>query len=448
MLLPASLAASIAAYAGAPVAIAAGQPSYAHKMEMAQMLFFNGDINGAIRAFEYAATLNPKAFEPHLNLLNLYLQKGGDDALEKACHECDEVLQRKPNQKDTHMIYGNLLRTQAGTIADQAQATAKLDAAQKELEIAIEQGSPEAICENTIGLILLQKGDRDAALKHIDIAIKKQPIFPDAHLVRAVLLFKNVSTVKASGLDTTVYVKDLNAPELQAAMGEVMKELTLAIDQKGKNAEARNTRGDILYAQGKYDAALADYKKATDDDLRYAQAWAGMGNCYLQQKKWDEASDAYDKARTLRPDDKNLVYGLAVMLEKAGESQRAIAEFQKALVTETDPQWRNQIQGHLQQLTGNPFGSPTFGSIGGIGSGLETPGAVGQNMFTSGALSQPFKDLIKIKEPEGKGAKQAKDAESKAIKKESDSANQTKEPDAKSAQQTKDPETKSAPTNQ
>src|SRR5262245_46832033 len=120
ILLPAVLTASAAASVGAPFAIAGGQPSYAHKMEMAQMLFFNGDINGAIRAFEFAATLNPKAFEPHLNLLNLYLQKGGDDAMEKACHECDEVLKRKPNQKDTHLIYGNLLRTQANSITDPA----------------------------------------------------------------------------------------------------------------------------------------------------------------------------------------------------------------------------------------------------------------------------------------------------------------------------------------
>lgn len=393
-------------------ALAAGKDTYAHKMEIGQLLYFNGDVDRAIKAFQRAAELNEKAFEPHLNLVNLYVQKGGDENLGKASEECVEVLKRRPNNKEVHLILGNLLRTQAGFETDKAKMNAKLDEALKEVSKAQELGAPEALCENTVGLTLLQKGDMDGALVHIDKALKKQPIFPDAHLVRAVLLFKGVNKVEQKGQDTTVYVDKFDSPEMKKKLEEVLNELDLAIKQKDKNPEAHNTKADILFATGKHADALEHYKKAADHEPRYAQAWAGIGNCsaHLAGKETDaekkaehikSAREAYDKAKRLKPTDKNIVYGLAVMLEKQGATAEAIQEFQNGLLLETDPLMRAQITMHMQQLQRGGLGAGAVQSIGIGDNGSGTSSGV-NNIFTNGALSQPFSNLIKIKQPKDK----------------------------------------------
>jgi tetratricopeptide (TPR) repeat protein len=481
----------------------ASKPTYAHKMEMGQLLYFNGDIDRSIKAFEAASELNDKAFEPHLNLVNLYVQKGGDEGLANAARECGEVLKRKPSNKDIHLILGNLLRTQAGNETDPDKMKVKLTEAAQEVQTAQDMGANKAMCENTIGLIELQRGDNEKALEHINNAIEKQPVFADAHLVRAVLLFKQMmqgpkppesasdkggdkkgsddkssdtknsdtksdakgtdktaagnsdakaadasgdsaaaggsaplqgnvkvnvknkpnkkdlesKTAASSSTETKVAdasgPKDLNSPALKPIVDEVLHELDLSIKQKEKNAEAHNTKADILFAMGKHEDALKEYKKATEDEPKYAQAWAGIGTTHAQllQKETDsdakdkrlhEAKDAYAKARRLKPNDKNIGYGLALMLEKLGMQSEARAEFQTTMMMEEDPLMRAQIQLHLQQMGG--------GGLGGINTKLQNfdgtasssgTGMIGNGLFTSGALSQPFKDLIKIKAPPG-----------------------------------------------
>ncbi len=373
---------------GLNVPVFAGKPTYAKKMELGQLLYFNGNLDGAINAFLYAAALNPSAFEPHLNLVNLYVQKGTPEGIEKAIEECHEVLKLKPGNKEVHLILGNLLRTQSSSEKDTAASQAKLEEALKEIHLAQEQGAPEAMCENTLGLLLLQKGDRDAALEHIEKAVKKQPNFPDAHLIRSVLLFRKAQDANL--------LKDMNSVDAKKKLDEVLKELDLAIKQKEKNPEARNTKGDILFAMGKHTEALEQYQKATEDEPRYAQAWAGIGNTQAQLKDFDKAREAYRKAKEINPSDKNIIYGLAVMLEKQGEIANAVQEFQEAIMMETDPVMKAQIQLHIQQLLNQgAFNLPGLG-------GLNQSPTVGNGLFTSGALSQPFSSLIKIKPPSDK----------------------------------------------
>jgi tetratricopeptide (TPR) repeat protein len=392
----------------------ASKPTYARKMEIGQLLYFNGDIDRAISAFRMAGELNPKAFEPHLNLVNLFIQKGTPENLALAAEECREVLKRKPGHRDVHLILSNIMRTDAGTETNPEEQKKKLAEAMKEAEEAEKLGANEAMCENQIGVILLQMGDTDGALTHIDQAIRKQNNFSDAHLIRAVLLFKKLTSAPSTSQDPAVVLKELNSPEKKKQVDEILAELDTAIEQKGGvNAEAYNTKADILFALQRFDDAVIAYKKAADQEARYAQAWAGLGNCYAQlagsvsddSKKRDHisnAKDAYDKAKRLKPNDKNIVYGLAVMLEKMGSINDAVQEFNNGLMLETDPLMKAQIQMHVQQLMGG-----AGMNVGGFGSGVGAGqmGTVGNNIFTSGALSQPMKDLIKIKAPPGKEEK-------------------------------------------
>jgi tetratricopeptide (TPR) repeat protein len=378
-------------------AMAATKETYAHKMEMGNLLYFNGDVDRSIKAFQRAAELNPKAFEPHLMILQVALQKGGDDSIKLAKTECQEVLKLKPGHKDARMIMGSLLRNEAATLTGDEQK-AKLAEAQKEIELAMEAGAPEAMCEQTIAMILLQKGDFPEALARVDKALKKQPTYADAHLIRAVLLFRQIGD-------------QINDPANKPKIEEVLSELDLAIKHKPKNAEAHSTKAQILFATGRHSDAEEAYNKSLADEPRNAQAWAELGNLHLQlmdkateadKKKHhsNKGRDAFEKAAKLRPNDKNMAYNLAVMLEKQGAVHEAIQEFQRGALLENDFEMKGKILFHVQQLQQaagmmvNPMSIPGAGTGGG-----------GNNVFTQG-LQVPFSSLIKLKDPNKEKASQ------------------------------------------
>jgi tetratricopeptide (TPR) repeat protein len=372
---------------GSQSAFAATKETYAHKMEMGNLLFFNGDMERAIKAFQRAGELNPKAFDPHFSLINLWVQKGGDNAIQEAEAECVKALEVKPQSKEVHMIYGKLLSSDAATEKDKDKQAAKFDQAVKEINASMELGMPEAACESQIAMLLLQKGDFDKSLEHINKSIAKQPISADAHLVKAVLLFKPVGA------------EHIGDPENKDKLQAVLDELDLSIKQKDKNAEAHNTKADVLTSAKRYTEAAKEYEAATKDEPKYGAAWVGLGSVHMQMLDTDKENkgehkkvmrDALDHARKLRPDDKNILYALPLMLEKLGDVQDAIDEFNKSLALETDFQWQTNIKNHIMQLQ-NPAG---FG--GGLSVGVPGAAPAGGSIFLNGALSQPFSTLIKL----------------------------------------------------
>lgn len=388
-LLPSLLALSLILTAAPLPSDAATKPTYANRMKLAESMYFNGNLEGAIRAFQTACELNPKAFEPHLGLVNLHVNNADIPAAIAECHVC---LQMKPDHRDVHLILGNLLRAEAGNETDEEKQKKMMVDAEETIGKAIKLGANEAMCENTLGLIALQLKQHDKALKHIDAAIKAQPSMADAHLVRGVLLFRQI-TAPAQAAGTKI---DLTKAEFKAPLEEVMKELETAIKLKPKNADAKNTRGDILMGMGKSDEAFKSYNEALEDDPNYFQAWVALGNHHANKNEFDKARKAFQTAHEITPTDRNAMYGLALMHEKAGEITEAIMQFEEALMGETDPVMKASIKMHVSQLRGT--GGSLFSNIPSIALPTEK---VGDNLFAndSSSLKSETSSLLNMKRP-------------------------------------------------
>jgi tetratricopeptide (TPR) repeat protein len=223
----------------------------------------------------------------------------------------------------------------------------------------------------------------DEALQHVEKAIEIQPNLADAHLIKGILIYKNGHKEKA------------------------LEEMDLAIKHKGKNPEAHNSKGDMLFAAGKYEEALESYTKATHDEPNFAQAWAGMGNIHAQKRDFEKAKEAYRRAKEINPSDKNILYGLAVMLEKMGQPQEAIQEYQAGALLETDPMMQAKIRMHIQQLmqTGFNITPLNLGDTGNTHTNDNNGGLIyGNNLH--GTLSKPFADELKIKSVNKKSVQQ------------------------------------------
>jgi len=59
--------------------------------------------------------------------------------------------------------------------------------------------------------------------------------------------------------------------------------------------------GNRLYRSGRYEKAIAQYKRAIRLDPNNAQAWHNMGICYRRLERWQEARDAYRRVLSINP---------------------------------------------------------------------------------------------------------------------------------------------------
>ena len=303
------------------------------KMDLAELMFFNGNIDGAIRAYKQALAMEPELTQCHMGLLSLYIQK---QDFPKAIEECREVIRLKPSTKDVHLILGNLLRAQND-----------LDGSIEALTKAHESGSDPVQVHSALGTAHLQKGNLEKAEEHLRQAVEKHPKgSADAELLLGVVMFKKGNKTEA------------------------VQHIDQSIKMKTKNPEAHNAKGDMLASDSKWTEALEEYELAVKDEPKFALAHASMGNAHLQMGNNDKAMEHFKKARDLNPTDKNVLYALPILLEKAGKTQEALTEFENSLMLETDATMAAQIRMHMDQLRGQSgFSSDLFKYNPSIGAG-------------------------------------------------------------------------------
>ena len=72
------------------------------------------------------------------------------------------------------------------------------------------------------------------------------------------------------------------------------------------------TRGEDNYYKGKFDDAIADFKKSVELDPKYADAYSEMGVCFMEKTDWDSAIAQLGKAIEIDPNHPKAQYAIAV----------------------------------------------------------------------------------------------------------------------------------------
>ena len=76
-----------------------------------------------------------------------------------------------------------------------------------------------------------------------------------------------------------------------------------AIKLQPDYADAYYNRGNVLFAKGRIDEAIADWEKTLQIQPNDADAHTGLGNALLRQRSVKEAIAHYNKAMALAPED-------------------------------------------------------------------------------------------------------------------------------------------------
>jgi tetratricopeptide (TPR) repeat protein len=125
--------------------------------------------------------------------------------------------------------------------------------------------------------------------------------------------------------------------------------------QKSDGGAARLVdEANKLADDNKWREAIEAYKSAIRLDPKYAPAYEGLGDAYLNTSKWEEALGAYKEAVRLAPNDPVAQYDLGYCYNTMGRHGEAFAPLVKAM--NLDPQFAEAYYGiGYAYLKGNDF---------------------------------------------------------------------------------------------
>ncbi|MCP3872396.1 MAG: tetratricopeptide repeat protein [Desulfobacteraceae bacterium] len=134
-----------------------------------------------------------------------------------------------------------------------------------------------------------------------------------------------------------------------------------AISQDKTHPYPQNIMGRIYFEEGKFDKALANFKKAVELNPNFLPGYTNQGATYYLLEKYTKSIEAFNHAIGLNPSAYGPHYGLAITYKTEGKNELAIREFKKCL--ELIPENAvvfNQL-GHLQLKTGQYKDAETTG---------------------------------------------------------------------------------------
>lgn len=103
---------------------------------------------------------------------------------------------------------------------------------------------------------------------------------------------------------------------------------------------------------GRWEEAVAQFKRCVALDAKLPAGWSNLANVYRLQGNWKEARAAYTKAIALQPDMVDAHFNLANVLEALGNDDEAVAALRRALMFKPDYVDAHNNLGHLMQKAG------------------------------------------------------------------------------------------------
>jgi tetratricopeptide (TPR) repeat protein len=248
--------------------------------------------DAAMADFDHALVLDPKSSAAIVGRGLVFRNKG---EREKALAEYDRALALNPKEKDAFVGRGIVYREQGQT----DKALTQFDQA-----LAIQPKNTEALAER--GIALLMKGRAAEATPDLDRALEANPNNLTAMLGRGLAMM-------ATGQPARAVV----------ALDQV-------IAKSPQNSFAYLLRGKALVTQGEFDRAMADFNEALTIKPKYAEALAARG--LVWSKKHEFASALADLDRSIAEEERvESYYTRAQIYESQGNSERAVADFRKAI---------------------------------------------------------------------------------------------------------------------
>ena len=275
----------------------------AHIYEEMVSMYGRADYaNKAIDEYRLAIENDPTSDYLNAGLAELYARTG---RIKDAVLEAQDILKRDGNNLEAHRLLGRIYLRSLGDMQSGTQS-------QEILKLAIEQYEqivkldPKSVEDHLLlGRLYRLNNDLVKAENEFKTAVQIQPDSEEA--VTALSILYNEEGDSSRALDVlNAFPEAARTSKVYSALGytyEQNKAYKKAIDAYQKSVDLDHDNLDSvrglaqnLLNDGQTDAALAQFKVIVDADPSDAQTYMRMAEIYRRNGKYDEASDALNKA--------------------------------------------------------------------------------------------------------------------------------------------------------
>ncbi|MEP6517071.1 tetratricopeptide repeat protein [Microcoleus vaginatus] len=331
-------------------------------------------LSPAIACYQRAIAIQPNLAPAYRNLARVWRQQGKQEEANECWYEAYSLEPEKVSP-DQHFKLGNLLFKQGQityaiacyrraielnpnlTVAYQNQAIAlKKQGKLKEAAVCLEKAAAlnnsglvaAHLGSDTVASATRVKGDRNsnkpaAAVEVGDAIASPAPAnnMNNGHSKSAESLTlsaldsgnsnsgKPVAIVNSVSAET--YIKQAESYYAQGKFEEAIAECKRAIEIQPDAAFAYKIAGNATQAMGKAEAARYWYVQALEIEPDFAEIHANLGSLYAQQKQWEKSIACYQQAIKIKPNLASAYRNLARILVQSGQPQAGAECWYEAL---------------------------------------------------------------------------------------------------------------------
>jgi tetratricopeptide (TPR) repeat protein len=129
---------------------------------------------------------------------------------------------------------------------------------------------------------------------------------------------------------------------------KAIPEFSALLEKNPADSASRFGLGWAYQATGKPDAAVQQYNLAVASAVEtLGYSYFNLGVVYQQQKKWADATVAYQRAASLQPSNPDAPYNLAFVYREQGNEPLALAQFQETLRKNPNHVWAHYYAGEI-----------------------------------------------------------------------------------------------------
>ncbi len=293
------------------------------KVEEADQLAANHQYIDAIKKYDEARLLDEGNVNAYTGIANVYVTK---NRTKDAKDTLAVGVSKSRNPSSAYLLLGKLQLEEND-----------LDAAKDSFQKAVSSDSQNSEAKYLLAVTLVNKGDFEKARDTLDIP-EDAAIFPEAELLKAVLLRENIADAKSliSGFDTTTMEDTVLAGKITKYLEVLDKiEQVPADEQSDKYTDVLLASGAIN--AGYEDVALDLLSPYKDEVIEYWELDLYLGQAHYMNNESDEAITYLEDACTLNPVDYLSPWLLGRIYQEKSNQSSMVESYARAISLASQP---------------------------------------------------------------------------------------------------------------